>query len=96
VEGGDVLVEVDGEEVQAPGTGLDCVLVMLQDVVEVIGRFGGNGSDLLVASGVAGDEQDGDAPDLATISQQQPRRQQKAVRAANLCVVIDPLFTVQV
>ena len=74
MEGGDVLVEVDGEEVQASGAGLDRGLVVLQDVVEIIGRFCGDGPDLLVASGVAGDEQDGDAPDLATVSQ--PRHQQ--------------------
>lgn len=64
MESCDVFVEVDCEEVQASGTGLDRGLVMLQDVVEVIGGFCGNGSDLLVAPGVSGDEQNGDSPDL--------------------------------
>ena len=74
MEGGDVLVEVDGEEVQASCASLDRSLVMLQDVVEIIGCFCGDWSDLLVASGVAGDEQDGDAPDLRQSAK--PRRRQ--------------------
>jgi hypothetical protein len=64
VERCDILVEVNGEEVEASGTGLDGGLIVLQDVVKIIRGFGGNGPDLFVAPGVAGNEQDRDSPDL--------------------------------
>jgi hypothetical protein len=56
VERCEVLVEIDGKEVQATNTRLDSCLVLSKNFVEVVSCFGGNRSDLLVASCIAWDE----------------------------------------
>jgi len=64
VEGGNILVKIDREKIEASGTSLDGRLVLLEDIVEVIGRLCRNRSDLLVAASIAGDEEDRNTLDL--------------------------------
>ena len=68
MEGGNVFVEVDREEVEGTLAILLSLLIVLQYVVVVIGGFGCQRTHLLVAACIAGDEQDGDALDLRIMS----------------------------
>ena len=56
-----ILVEVDHEKVQAPSPGLETLFVV-SDHIGIMSRgFGSQGSDLAIAAGVSGEEEDGDA-----------------------------------
>jgi hypothetical protein len=64
VESGNIFVEIDSEEVQAAAASLERRRVVLDDIVEVLGRLGGNWPHLFIASGIAGYEEHRDAFDL--------------------------------
>ena len=68
MEGGDIFVEVDREEVERTLAVLLGLLVVLQYVVVIVGGLGGQRTDLFVAACVAGDEQNGDTLDLRVMS----------------------------
>lgn len=55
----DVLVEIGRKEIQTSDAGRHGIFVVTQYIVEVVCSFGGDRSDLLVASGVSGDEEHG-------------------------------------
>lgn len=63
----DVLVEVDGEEIKAPDAGLELASVVLKIIMEIVGRLRSNWSDLLVASGIARDEENRDTTQLVAV-----------------------------
>lgn len=68
MKGGNVLVEIGGEEIQVPGTRLNCIRVLLNSVMEILCGFGSQRPDLFVASSVAWYEQDRHTLDLSTVS----------------------------
>ena len=68
MEGGNVFVEVDREEVEGTLAVLLGLRIVLQYVVVIIGGLGCQRADLFVAACVAWDEQDGDALDLRVVS----------------------------
>ncbi len=64
MEGGDVFVEVDCEEVKIANASIERVAVVLKTFIEVAGRLGGNGPNLLVAASIAGDKKNRDSAKL--------------------------------
>lgn len=64
VESCDILVKVDREEVQGSLSIRESVGFVLNVVVEMIRSLGGQRAHLLVASRVAGNEEDGNSLDL--------------------------------
>lgn len=70
MEGSDILVEVDCEEVETSSATIDRGFILLQHIVKVISGFGGDGSNLLVATGVSGDKEDGNTFNLQWQSKQ--------------------------
>jgi hypothetical protein len=68
VKSRDVLVKVRCEEIQAPSPCPNSGLVVLQSIVEVIGRLGGDGPDLFIAPGIAGDEEYRNTLDLQNVT----------------------------
>jgi hypothetical protein len=100
VKGRDVFVEIDGEEVQAADSRLNRRLVLMEYVVEIICRFGGNGPDLLVAASVARNEENGDTFDLGDVSRElmQPfvgrRAGNKDGLSSYLILVINSLLSI--
>jgi hypothetical protein len=62
-----ILVEIDCEEVQVSYAGPDGAFVMLKKIAEVVGGFGCDRTDLLVTTGIAGDEENGDSSKLFTV-----------------------------
>jgi hypothetical protein len=59
-----ILVEINGEKIEAPYAGFQLAMIMLEIVMEIIGSFCGNWSDLLVTSSVTWDEEDGNSAQL--------------------------------
>ena len=82
VEGRDVLIEVDREEIEAAGPGIERGRIEPNDLLEILGGLGGDGPNLLVAPRVAWYEEDRNTFDLrfqrrpgsARTSQGKPRR----------------------
>ena len=59
VEGRKVLIEVHREEVKALDARFQDRFVVLKNIMEIVCCFGGDRSDLLIAPGIARDEEDG-------------------------------------
>lgn len=64
VEGSDVFIEIDGEEVEWSLAGKSSLIIVLQDVVIVVSGFCSKRSNLLVAAGIAWNEEDWYSLDL--------------------------------
>lgn len=59
-----ILVEINGEEIEAPYTRIQLAVVMLEIVMEIVGSLCGDWSDLLVTSSITWDEEDGNPAKL--------------------------------
>lgn len=68
MEGRDVFVEIDSEEVQVPNARVDGRSVVLKIVVEIVGGFGSYWANLLVAPSIARNEKYGDSLHLCRTS----------------------------
>lgn len=64
VEGGNVFVEIDCKEVEAPNSGVQCRIVVLKIVMEEVCCLGCNRTDLLIAPCVARNKENGDSTKL--------------------------------
>ena len=60
----DILVEINGEKVQAPRSSLQCLCVLLDAIVKVLRSLRSQRSDLLIAPGVPWNKEYRNALDL--------------------------------
>lgn len=103
VERRDIFIEIDGEEVEASDAGVVCLGVMLQDIVEVVCCLRGNGSDLLVAPGIARNEENGDSSYLRAVDVSSGLAKVLGIHIPrhrmgdpNPCVMVNSLFAIHV
>lgn len=64
MESGEILVEINGKEIQARGTGFQGVGILLYDIMVLLSRFKCETSCLFVTSSVSWDEQNRNTLDL--------------------------------
>lgn len=64
MKGGDIFIEIDCKEVKTSDPAIKCCTIMLKVVMEVIGRLGRDGTDLLVATGITRDKENGNTTQL--------------------------------
>lgn len=61
---GHILVEINHEEVEAPGACLKAILIVANNIVIVSRSFRGEGTDLAIATSISGQKENGSAVQL--------------------------------
>lgn len=101
MEGSNVFVEVDREEVKVADACVNPTAIELNDVMKVSGRLGCDRSNLLVTSCVTRDEEDRNAAQLThvnllAVGTECKTKQPRIETVADLIFIINTLLSIQI